>query len=623
MNDVVQYMLMMTGSETKEVALAASNFWSTIADTSICAKALEPHLQQVTVTLLRHMKYSEDELFDMGDIDEDISTPDQPERSNPVIGKTLTGHAPESSYDTSMGTSEWTLRKSCGQALEDLTHVFQEDLLDIIIPLCEEGLRSTEWLDREASVLALGATSEAFLYCGTEHLSGIVPMLIEMQEDSRPLIRYIASWAIGRYARWIVDQGTPYLQPTIDSLSRRLKDRHKKVIEATCSALAIISEEAKDLMRDYIDDLLPIYMEQYTVFQDRAFLLLLDAIGALCESVGEALNQPHLLELLMPPLIARWNALDDTNQALLPLMDCISRIAHGLGMGFSDFAEGVWERPIRLINSNIMMKALVKEQPHLDEPDPRFLVCSLELLSAIIEGLRAGAADLVLNTNLVPLLAEACMDTTPVVMRAAFCLVGDIAVDCYPHLVQALPTILPILIANVRPRAYYVSIATNATWAVTEILIRAGEDMAPFANEIATRAVTMIHDDNLHSSAQTNAAILLGRLGGFFPHIISADLEQFVEPWCDLLGGMEDNEDKKYTFFGLLAVIKENPGAVLPKFNNFAKALASWIEPSAQLKDAFSEILAAYRQQLHPDVWNQVLATVSDETLEILQDNYM
>jgi len=621
MNDVIQYMLTMTNSDNAQVALAASNFWSTIADTEICYGTVGPHLPQVVETLLRHMRYSEEELDQLPDID--VQTPDRPETTVPTSGKMIMGeNDTESAYDTSMSVSEWTLRKSCGRGLEDLTNVFSEELLEVIIPLCEAGLQSADWLDRESCILALGATSSCFLMCGTEHLGGLVPMLLTLLDDPRSLIRHVAAWAISRFSKWIVEHDD-MLQPTIDALSRRLHDRSKIVLEWTFQTLAIIAENALEAMRDYVDDLLPVYMELYLHLQGRPLAKLHDAIGALSEAIGEALNQPHLLEMLMPPLLARWDAYEDTDEKSFPLFDAITRIALGLGASFAPFAAHVWDRCVRLIQTYLMEMAMSKEQPHLDEPNSKFAVCSLELISAIVEGLKAGSADLIIESNLIPLLVEIVPDQTVAIMRASFLLTGNIASTCYALIAPAMDQVMPILVANIRPRVQHTSLSLNASWSVKEFTTRSGEAMAPYAEEITRRCVNIIHDPHQHYQFHINAAILLGSIASIFPHIVAVNVENFVAPWCALLASMDEDDDKKSSFFGLLEVVRTNPEPILQHFDAFANAVASWAVPPNSLKGAFIEIFQAYQHQLGLQVWQQVLGTIQEEDLVILQQWYL
>ena len=65
-----------------------------------------------------------------------------------------------------------------------------------------------------------------------------------------------------------------------------------------------------------------------------SFLLVYDAIGTLADSVEDAINQPELIAILIPPLINKCNALPDDNRELFPLLECLTSVAQALGVGF-------------------------------------------------------------------------------------------------------------------------------------------------------------------------------------------------------------------------------------------------------------------------------------------------
>lgn len=57
------------------------------------------------------------------------------------------------------------------------------------------------------------------------------------------------------------------------------------------------------------------------MFQHKNLLILYDAIGTLADSVGHHLNKPDYINLLMPPLIEKWNVLQDEDKDLFPLLE--------------------------------------------------------------------------------------------------------------------------------------------------------------------------------------------------------------------------------------------------------------------------------------------------------------
>ena len=59
--------------------------------------------------------------------------------------------------------------------------------------------------------------------------------------------------------------------------------------------------------------------------------ILYDALSTLAELVGNALAEPGLLRIFMPPLLAKWQSLADTDRDLLPLLECFTALITALG----------------------------------------------------------------------------------------------------------------------------------------------------------------------------------------------------------------------------------------------------------------------------------------------------
>ena len=78
-----------------------------------------------------------------------------------------------------------------------------------------------------------------------------------------------------------------------------------------------------------------------------------DAIGTLADSVGPHLNKPEYINLLMPPLIQKWNVLKDDDKGLFPLLECLSSVATALQSGFLPYCEPVFRRCLSLVEQNL------------------------------------------------------------------------------------------------------------------------------------------------------------------------------------------------------------------------------------------------------------------------------
>ena len=59
---------------------------------------------------------------------------------------------------------------------------------------------------------------------------------------------------------------------------------------------------------------------------------------------------------------------------------------------------------------------------------------------------------------------------------------------------------------------------------------------------------------------------------------------------CGSLRNIRDNEEKDSAFRGICAMISVNPGGVVADFIYFCDAVASWVNPKADLKQMFHEV---------------------------------
>jgi transportin-1 len=102
-------------------------------------------------------------------------------------------------------------------------------------------------------------------------------------------------------------------------------DGNKRVQEAACSAFATLEEEACTELVPYLGFILETLVYAFSKYQHKNLLILYDAIGTLADSVGHHLNKPDYINLLMPPLITKWNVLKDEDKDLFPLLEVCHR----------------------------------------------------------------------------------------------------------------------------------------------------------------------------------------------------------------------------------------------------------------------------------------------------------
>ncbi len=196
MQNVAEYMLYSARDRNETVALEACEFWLTFAEDPDLAPTLLNLLPKVGPVLLECMVYGEDDLLWLDGDMEDTTVPDRASDIKPkhygskphvyehnelgqaqskqysrigAYGEEVYGECSTDSdidedfdaddYDDDMST-EWNLRKCAAAALDVLAVRFGSDLLNVLLAPLKDKLWSTDWLQRESGILALGAIAE-------------------------------------------------------------------------------------------------------------------------------------------------------------------------------------------------------------------------------------------------------------------------------------------------------------------------------------------------------------------------------------------------------------------------------------------------------------------------------
>ncbi|KAJ6386115.1 hypothetical protein OIU77_029140 [Salix suchowensis] len=628
LRDVVEYILQVNKDGDDEVALEACEFWSAYCDAQLPPENLREFLPRLIPVLLSNMAYADDD-ESLAEAEEDESLPDRDQDLKPRF-HTSRFHGSDSVEDDDDDiVNAWNLRKCSAAALDILSNVFGDEILPTLMPVVEAKLAASgdeSWKDREAAVLALGAVAEGCIDGLYPHLSQMVEFLIPLLDDKFPLIRSISCWTVSRFSKYIVQEsghhkGYEHFDKVLMGLLRRILDTNKRVQEAACSAFATLEEEAAEDLAPRLEIILQHLMCAFGKYQRRNLRIVYDAIGTLADAVGAELNKPAYLEILMPPLIAKWQQLSNSDKDIFPLLECFTSIAQALGTGFSQFAEPVFQRCIAIIQSQQLAKADPVTAGFLY--DKEFIVCSLDLLSGIVESLGGGIESLVSQSNLRDLLLQCCMDDVSDVRQSAFALLGDLARLFAAHLRPRLPEFLDVAAKqlNTPKLKETISVANNACWAIGELAVKVHQEISPIAMTVMSCLVPILqHSEELNNkSLVENSAITLGRLAWVCPEILSPHMEHFMQSWCIALSMIHDDIEKEDAFRGLCAMVRKNPSGALSSLVFMCKAIASWHEiRNEELHNEVCQVLHGYKQMLRNGAWDQYMSALEPPVKEKL-----
>jgi transportin-1 len=646
MSQLIEYMLAATQDGDEGVALESCEFWTAFCEASVEPDLLRPFLPRLIPVLLKNMVYDEydDEVQEAEAAEHPQLNDKRNENLKPFNSRTA-AHG-ESDGDVSEGESvrAWNLRKCSAQGLDVLSTVFAEELLPIVTPVVHQRLQEQDWRARESAILALGAISEGCVQGLIPYLPQLVSMLLPKLSDPRPLVRSITCWALSRYGHWIVQRAVDDSQDTVSGqqqldevlagIMRHVLDHNPHVQEAACSALAILEENcghiSQDVLLPKLQPVLDTLAKACALYGRKNLRILYDALSTLAEAAGPVLQDPSLARLVVPPLLAQWDAMEDTDKELLPLMACLTCIAQALGHACDSFAARLFERCLRIVQTQLVAQAAQQQgQAHALEYDAEFITCALDLLSGLTEALGPSVEPLVATSSLCELLVLCCQDTCADVRQSAFALVGDLAKMCAPRLAAVCPQIMALCISNLEASMITqqnMSACNNACWSLGELAIKVNsEQLQPVATAIVERLVPILAaSTSLPRSILENSAITLGRVTWKCPAAIAPHLRHFLGPWCAALRTIRDDVEKEHAFHGLFAMLQINPQDGLQCFALVCEAIASWSHiRSESLRSEMQQLLQQWKQLLQAlGQWDQAIASLIPPVAEKLQHGY-
>lgn len=623
MENIIKYMLSVSNSTDEALSLEAFEFWTAYLQAKGTDKRLLLHyLPHLVPVLLQGMVYSDEEVDAFGGEDEskpDLASDIKPRtHSGPVaFGNTSSNAEAEDAADDdddddpdaddeefgddNWDPSDWSRRKCAAAGLDQLSNVYKLELLPFLLPRLNELLGGQDWRKREAAILALGAVAEGCFDGLAPHLGQLVPYLMRVLSDEKPLVRSITCWTLSRFMKWILKEtdDAVYFQPLMSELLKRVLDNNKKVQEAACSAFATLEENAQERIIPYLSPIIKNLMFAFRQYQAKNLLILYDAIGTLAEAAGIALNRPDLISTLIPPLLYKWNDLKDTDRNIFPLLECLTSVASAIKIGFAPYAPVVFVRCLQIIEQTLAEQQLYEQTGHGGGADKEFAVCALDLLSAVTEGLGPSVEQLIGGSKALPLLLQCLSDTDNDVRQSAFALLGDFAKSCMGHLRADVAMFIGAAVPNLNPR--FISVCNNATWAIGEIAVKIGPDIKPYVPTLLQSFSSIIATKGLLKSVLENTAIAIGRLALVCPDEVAPFLPGIVEAWCGVLITMREDMEKEHAFHGLCSVVQKQPAAVLGCFSVFCAAMVSWNRAPPSLAAAMAQLMASFKASLSPN----------------------
>lgn len=534
----------------------------------------------------------------------------------------------------------WNLRKCSAAALDTFATHFHARVFEVTLPYLKDNLNHSDWANREAAVLALGAISVGCMDVVQPNLPDLVPFLITLLSDPQPVVRQITCWCLGRYSGWAshLDPAGKqrFFEPMMDGILQRMLDNNKRVQEAAASAFANLEEQATSELTPYCQVIAQQFVRCFAKYKDKNMFILYDCVQTLAEHVGPDMARPELVDLLMPALITRWQRVADKSREMFPLLECLAYVATALGNAFAPFAKPFFERCIRIIQENLEAGNEAANNPYYEQPDKDFLVTSLDLLSSIIQALdEARGSELVATSqpNFFEMLAYCMRDTNNDVRQSAYALIGDCAIYVFAQLQPYLSSLMEILIQQLdleqakEDADTVFRVINNACWSAGEIAMRQQGGMTPYVDRLMQALANILFSSTVPESLNENAAIALGRLGIGNEEKLAPHLATFAPAFLSIIRKVGWTDEKCHAFKGFVQVVSQNPQGLeqclLPFLSEVAMVpgiLISQDMQNTELLQSFQQVLVQYKCMI-PD-FDAFINHLPAEQAEALRKNY-
>ncbi len=664
MREVIAYMIERTSDGDEDVALESCEFWAAFCEADLerdTVEVLREFTPKLIPMLLTNMKYAEDDEeviaaeedeanAGRADRDQDVRPSFKGRRdrgdgasSGGVSGSAAADDGDETYYDAGEDDdddAQWNLRKSSANGLDVMSNVFGDELLGMILPIVEQRFRESDWRLRESAILAVGAVSEGCDAGLTPFLPQLIEFLVPSLEDPRPMLRATACWTLSRFARYTAQlafaarpgdpppataaQGRAFVERILGGLLRRVGDKNKHVQAAACGALATLLGECREDIAPWLGPTATTLGQAIASYGRKNLRCALDAAATLADSGGDALKDPAVARALLGPLLQKWESGGDAQADLYQLLECVTSVTMGVGLGAQEFAAPMFSRALALARRALVARDAAQDSAY--EPD--HVVCALDLLSGICDGVGAGAASLVASDpdGVREAIAKAVADAeSPGVRRSAFALVGDVAKapGAAAHLAPMLAHIVDAAAANLEPgmvQAWNMGACNNACWSAGEMAMAfPPETLAPHAPRLAAAFCRVLSQTMVHRSLGENAAIALGRFALRCPDHIKQGFAELVTPWCGALRRLRDGVEKEHAFAGLVALARAAPEGGVGGLAPMMHAIASWQRVrDAELHANLLAVMRHYEALLGPERWAELANALGPATIKKL-----
>eukprot|EP00835_Amoeboradix_gromovi_P002268 NODE_125_length_18781_cov_0.243015.p1 type:complete len:798 gc:universal NODE_125_length_18781_cov_0.243015:3739-6132(+) len=444
---------------------------------------------------------------------------------------------------------DWNFRKCCASTLDALSDCFKGQLLPIILPLLKDSFSNSDWLVREAGILALGAIADG---CDLElnvFLDELIPFLLNCCSDPHPLVISISVWALSRFSLFICQSS--HFEPALSALLQGLQNNNSKVQECSCAALTVFSDYAHDLS-NYKVPIMNAIVPCLGVYSKKNLIMLMDALGQIAYIFNDQLRDPVIMNAIIPPLLQYWDNIKISDVIFPTLLDCLQHLFVAFGPLVMPFAQNILLKICTsciAILDNLLLVGIDSDY------DASHVQSNLDLASGLLNGLASESSvfymfrvelnaifhkclehdDLDIHQSIYGLLGEIC--------RFQFQVIKEHHSYYYAKAVHQLGVLGDM------------KTTSNSVWFIGEYTIQVNGQLEHLDVVTSKLHMLLIKEGEPSANLVENVAVTIARIAVYNPVAVINALNGQFGRFVEMLNVLHDPNEKMSAYSGLYAMI--------------------------------------------------------------------
>ena len=610
------YLVECLQHENKEIAGASCEYWAKLQIPPVPARYMDSWIPVVLTKLQKLIP---------GLVSSMIYHPDLVQYKADVVPQTARQPAEASSWVESLSN----VRNYAALGFENLCKIFQTEVIAIFKPYLLQYIHSDDWLRVEASMLALGAFTQAL---GTpkdmkEMYPQLLPVLIEKYSHPEPLVRSITCFTMQHFINFnmkgVKDPLPKIIKCTIALLDDELYETR---IMALRTIAAILAYSERDLS-PYNTKLVDALIRAGGTMKGEALYAYYECVGHLFGRSGDILEDQNVTAL-MEPLMNHWRGIDPdklddkTLEDLVMICQPLSIIASYSRGTFSRYNEAVFEKVASHLDR------ILKQSKTISLNDPAInnhLVAMMDVASAIFEGQGKEVADLARKYRFERLALEVLQeeDFQEKTHQSMLALLGHICMHSFDIVKPHIEDYIAVSISKLNSQS--APVRNNTLWVLAGLAKGCSDKSEQFLR-LTPQLAEIIKSSDSDQGQAVNATLTLTYLGKKWPQdvvgtIIRDDVFLIL---CTLLQMQFQRDLEKVTIFYNLCEILERYIKKVDKdlWAPFCTAIALCDCSDDGLIKTLTEFLRKLRTTLGNKGWNMVSNQIGPQLSVTLRKKY-